>query len=501
MNDQFQKLITRLGEHEDFQCAAHVLSWDQQTYMPPGGAETRAAVLATLRRTAHEIFISDEIGQLLDDLEPQAAGMDYDSFEASLIRATRRRYDKLRKVPPDLIARISKAGTLGHAAWEKARENSDFDAFLPNLEEIVALNIERAEALGYEDRIYDALLDRFEPEIKTAQVEALFNEMKAGLVPLVQAIAERQDAVDDSVFDQDFEVDKQWDFGIEVITRIGFDFEHGRQDRSAHPFTTSFTPADVRLTTRLFPDQFKSALFGSIHEAGHGMYEQGIDRAFDRTTLSNTRSLGAHESQSRMWENIVGRSRGFWTFWLPRLKEYFPAQLEGIEVEGFYRAVNRVKPSLIRVEADEVTYNLHIFLRFEIENLILEGKVKLTDLPELWMAKMEEYLGVRPPNDADGVLQDVHWSGGLIGYFPTYSLGNLLASQFYAQAVSELPEIPSQIERGEFAPLLNWMRQKIHRHGDKYTVTELVERITGGPIRTEPFLDYIRGKYTGIYGL
>jgi carboxypeptidase Taq len=325
--------------------------------------------------------------------------------------------------------------------------------------------------------------------------------MKAGLVPLVRAIADRAGAVDDSIFDQAFDVGRQWDFGLQVITRLGFDLERGRQDRSAHPFTTSFSPADVRFTTRLSPHRFKTALFGSIHECGHGLYEQGIPLDLARTPLADVRSLGVHESQSRMWENVVGRSRGFWTYWLPRLKDYFPTQLDGVSVEYFYRAINRVRPSLIRVEADEVTYNLHIFLRFEIENLMLERKVKLADLPELWNDKMEEYLGVRPPDDADGVLQDVHWSAGYLGYFPTYSLGNLLAAQFYAQAVSELPDIPAQIEQGEFAPLLAWMRERIHAHGAKYTPRQLVERVTGGPLDPGPFLAYVQAKYTDIYGL
>jgi carboxypeptidase Taq len=286
-----------------------------------------------------------------------------------------------------------------------------------------------------------------------------------------------------------------------VVKRIGFDFERGRQDRSAHPFTTSFTPSDVRLTTRLNANQLKMGLFGSIHEAGHGMYEQGLDRALDRTPLSDGASGGVHESQSRMWENVVGRSRAFWTFWLPRLKEYYPGQLQGVDVETFYRAINRVRPSFIRVEADEVTYNLHIFLRFEIENLMLEGKVRVADLPELWDARMEAYLGIRPPDPAQGVLQDIHWSGGMFGYFPSYSLGNLLAAQLYCQAEDERPGIPDEIGSGEFGSLLGWMQEKVHAHGAKYTPNELVQRITGGPIRTEPFLDYVRGKYTEIYGL
>jgi carboxypeptidase Taq len=499
--NKFEELTTRLNEISDLQATISLLSWDQQVYMPPGGAKARAEQRSTLARIAHEKLVCDEIGQLLDDLEAELSGLDFDSYEASLVRVTRRRYDRERKLSADLVARLTRARALGRVAWEKARKASDFRAFQPNLEQILDLTIEMAEALGYKDRMYDALLDRFEPQMKAAQVETLFDEMKAGLLPLVQAIAERQEVVDDSVLTQEFDEDGQWDFGLEVIQRLGFDFDCGRQDRTAHPFTTSFSPGDVRLTTRVFRDHVKSALFASIHEAGHGMYNQGFDRALDRTLLSRGASLGVHESQSRLWENVVGRSRGFWTFWLPRLKAYFPAQLDGVDVETFYRAVNRVRPSLIRVEADEVTYNFHIFLRFEIENLMLEGKVQVGDLPELWNAKMEECLGIRPPDDADGVLQDVHWSGGMIGYFPTYSLGNLLAAQFYNLAVADLPDIPAQIERGEFAPLFDWMRKKIHNPGAKYTPEELVQRITGGPIRTAPFLDYVRTKYTELYGL
>jgi carboxypeptidase Taq len=499
--NKLDQLTAQMGKIADMQAAVALLGWDQQTYMPPGGAESRAMQLSTLTKTAHDWFISDEFGQLLEDLEAEASELDYDSYEASLLRVARRNYDQQRKLPSALVGELTRASSLGQAAWQQARAESDFRQFEPHLVKILELTRQKAEALGYEDRIYDALLDQYEPEMKTAQVETLFGEMKAGLVPLVQAIAKRRDTVDASVFTQEFDVDKQWDFGVEVIKRIGFDFEHGRQDRAAHPFTTSFTPADVRLTTRLAPEQFKMALFASIHEAGHGMYEQGLDRAFDRTVLSNCSSLGVHESQSRMWENVVGRSQGFWTFWLPRLKQIFPRQLEGLGVEAFYQAVNRVEPSLIRVEADEVTYNLHIMLRFEIENMMMEGKVKVVDLPDLWNAKMQEYLGILPPDDAQGVLQDVHWSVGYIGYFPTYSLGNLLAAQFYGQAVSEQPSIPAQIEQGEFGPLFAWMRAKIHKPSAKYTPSELVERVTGGPIRTQPFLDYVGAKYAEIYGL
>lgn len=501
MNAKFEELRTRLGEIFDLRSAAAVLAWDQQTYMPPAGAEARAAQLTTLVRTAHEWLVVDEIGQLLDDLEDELGDVDQDSFEASLLRIARRDYDRERKLPANLVARLAQATSLGQAVWQRARAASDFAMFRPHLETIVDLTIQKAKALGFEDRIYDALLDEYEPAMRTAELEQLFDEMKAGLVPLVQAIGQRQDAVDDSVLRQVYDEAGQWEFGLEVVRRIGFDLERGRQDRSAHPFTTSFTPSDVRLTTRLHRSQLKMGLFGSIHEAGHGMYEQGLDRVLDRTPLSDGASGGMHESQSRMWENVVGRSRAFWAFWLPRLKDYFPGQLQGVDVETFYRAINRVTPSTIRVEADEVTYNLHIFLRFEIENLMLEGKIRLAELPELWDAKMEEYLGIRPPDAAQGVLQDIHWSGGMFGYFPSYSLGNLLASLLYRQAVRECPGIPDEIRFGEFSSLLNWMREKVHAHGAKFTPGELVQHITGGPIRTAPFLDYVWGKYAEIYGL
>lgn len=501
METKIETLRTHLGEVADFGSAGAILGWDQQTYMPPGAVEARAQMASTLSRTAHERFVADEVGQLLEELAPWAEQQDYDSFEASLVRVTRREYDRRRKVPADLVARMARARGLAHAAWEKARPADDFSLFQPHLEKMVGLNIELAEALGYEDRRYDALLDRFEPEMKAAQVERLFDEMKEGLRPLVAAIAERQGAVDDAVLHRAYDEEKQWAFLNELAGRLGFDWEHGRQDRSAHPFTTSFTPADVRFTTRIHRDQLNSALFASIHETGHALYEQGLPLDLARTPLCDGASMAVHESQSRMWENVVGRSRPFWRYWLPRLRERFPHQLEGVSVEEFYRAVNRVEPSLIRVEADEMTYNMHIFLRFEIEQLMLNEQVAIADLPELWNDKMEEYLGIRPESDTNGVLQDVHWAGGMMGYFPTYALGNLLAAQFYAHALADVPDLPEHYERGEFAPLLDWLRATIHVHGNKYTPAELVQRVTGGPISTEPFLAYVQTKYGEIYDL
>jgi carboxypeptidase Taq len=501
MNTKLAQLQERLGKIYDVHAAVGVLGWDQQTYMPAGGAAARAQQKATLTAIAHEWLVADETGRLLEDLETELAGLDYDSYEASLLRVARRHYDRQTKLPSKLVADLARATGLAQPAWGKARAQADFASFAPHLSEILDLTRQKAEALGYQDRIYDPLLDHFEPQLKTTQVEVLFSELRDGLVPLVRAIAGRQDAIDDSFLCEEFDEEKQWAFGLEVIKRLGFDFAHGRQDRAVHPFTSSFSPSDVRLTTRVSADNLRMALFATIHEAGHGMYDQGFDRAFDRTPLSDATSMGMHESQSRLWENMVGRSRRFWTFWLPRLKDYFPRQLEGIGVEAFYRAVNRVQPTLIRVEADEVTYNLHIMLRFEIENLMVEGKVAVSDLPELWNTRMREYLGLEPPSDREGVLQDVHWSLGYIGYFPTYTLGNLLAAQFYNQAVSMVPAIPDQIEHGEFSALFAWMREKIHTPGAKYTPVEHVRRVTGGPLQTGPFLDYIRQKYAEIYDL
>lgn len=501
MEEKLQELKTRLGEIHDLNKAAALLGWDQQTYMPPGGAAARAEQLATLQKTAHNWFITDEIGELLEALSGDGAGWDYDSDEVSLVRVTARDYEKARKVPGELVAEFARVTALAYEAWAKAREQSDFSMFQPHLEKIVELNVRLAEALGYEDRIYDPLLDQFEPEMKTSQVAAIFDDLKAELLPLVKVISERVDAVDDSVLHLTYEEQKQWDFGVEVIKDFGFDFARGRQDKSVHPFTTSFAINDVRLTTRIDPKYLPTALFGTLHECGHGLYEQGISQGLGRTPLDDGTSLGVHESQSRMWENLVGRSSQFWSHYFPHLQAVFPDQLSGVDMETFYRAINRVEPSLIRVEADEVTYNLHILLRFELENEMLEGKVKVADVPEAWNAKMDTYLGIVPPNDAQGVLQDIHWSGGALGYFPTYSLGNLISVQFFDQAQAEIPSLYDQIAAGQFGELLNWLREKVHRHGRKYTPAELVKQVTGNDLTAANYITYIKTKFSEIYTL
>lgn len=500
MQEKLEVLNAKLKDIKNLQAAEAVLGWDQQVFMPPGGAEARAEQLATLSKLSHEMFITDEIGTLLSDLAQ--AGFPYDSDEASLIRVVRRDYDKARKLPSALVAEMSRTFSLGQQIWTKARANQDFAHFQEILTKIVDLNIQVAEAFGYEDCLYDALLDQFEPGLKTADVNRVFGELKAELVPLVQAIAARADQVDDSILKQEFDETAQWDFGLIPLKAIGFDMERGRQDKSVHPFTTNFSINDVRITTRVHRDLFPSALFSTLHEGGHAMYEQNSDPALEGSFLAGGTSLGVHESQSRLWENVLGRSREFWQFYYPQLQEFFPAQLKNVSLDTFYRAINKVEPSLIRVEADEVTYNLHIFLRFELEQALLEKRLVVADLPEAWNAKMQESLGLTPSNDALGVLQDIHWSGGMMGYFPTYTLGNVLSLQFYQQTLRDIPDLPEQFSRGEFGALLAWFTDKIHRSGRKFTANELVQRITGAEgIQARPYLDYIKRKYTEIYGL
>ncbi len=501
MKDKWQELRRRLAQVQNIHHASALLGWDQQTYMPPKGAGGRADQLGTLDKLAHEELTSDEIGRLLEELSPEADKLEYDSDEASLIRVTKRDYEKACRVPAELVEEISRTSALGIEAWEKAREASSFKIFQPLLEKIVDLEIQLAEHLGYQDRMYDALLDQYEPGMKTAQVQKIFDELKKDLVPLVRAIGEKSGRVDNGCLHREFNPQKQLAFGEQVIKQYGFDFEAGRQDLSAHPFTTGFGLGDVRITTRVDDRYLPMALFGTLHESGHALYDQGYRPELEGTPLAGGASLGVHESQSRMWENLVGRSRGFWKYWFPHLRQVFPAQLADQDAESFYRAVNQVKPSFIRVEADEVTYNLHIMLRFELENALVEKKIKVSDIPEAWGSKMKEYLDLVPVNDAEGSLQDIHWSLASLGYFPTYSLGNLFSVQLFNQALKDVPEIPSQIENGQFSGLLNWLRNNLHQHGRKFTLEELAMRITGKPLETQSYLDYLHRKYGEIYGL
>lgn len=498
--DNYDALLARLAQIGHIGTASAVLGWDQQCYMPPGGAEERAEQLAVLGTIAHEMFTADETGRLLDAAEREAADAAPDSDPALTLRVVRRDFDKATKLPASLVAALAKETTLAHEVWVKARTESDWQQFAPTVEKLLDLSRQVAEAYGYEDRPYDALLDQYEPGMKTRDVERVFGELRPGLVALVKELGDAPQ-VDDWPLRRDFDEDTQKRFGEAVIGKMGFDFTRGRQDRAVHPFCTSFGRNDVRITTRFDKNWLPMALMGTIHETGHALYEQGFAPKDDHTPLSGAASLGFHESQSRLWENIVGRSRAFWNVYYPDLKRHFPGVLDDVSVDAFYRAVNKVEPSLIRVEADEVTYCLHIMLRFEMEKGLLDGSIPVGDVPAAWNAKMREYLGITPPNDAEGCLQDVHWSGAMFGYFPTYALGTILSAQLFETAVKQNPSIPADLARGEFDSLLAWLRENVHRAGRRWLPAELVQRACGEPAQSRSYLEYLNAKFRGVYGL
>ncbi len=499
MEKKIEQLKTILAEISDLSYTAALLGWDQQTYMPPGGAEARGNQLALLGRLVHERVTSPELGKLLDELKPYAASLDPDLDDARLVKVTARGYEKAVRVPTKHVVEFSQATTLGQQAWVEARAKSNFSIFRPHLEKIVALRQEYASFFPNFEHPYDALLDDFEPNMKTADVKAIFDSLRPKQVELIKAIAGKPQ-VDDSFLHQPFDEKKQLDFGVEVITKFGYDWNRGRQDKAPHPFTTGFSINDVRITTRVAPDFLNSMLFSTMHECGHALYELGAAPELERTGLEGGASLAVHESQSRMWENLVGRSFPFWQCFYPRLQEIFP-QLAGVPLEKFYKGINKVQPSLIRVEADEATYNLHIMLRLELEIALIEGKVAAKDMPAIWNAKTQEYLGVTPPSDDKGVLQDIHWSGGAIGYFSTYALGNLVSVQLWEKINQDIPDLVEQIRQGKFETLLGWLREKIHRHGAKFEPQELVQKVTGSKIDPAPYMRYLTKKYSEIYNL
>jgi carboxypeptidase Taq len=492
----YQNLLARLGEISQFANAAAVLGWDQQCYMPSGGALPRANQLAALSKLCHELFVSDETRQLLEAAEAERHSSDSD--EGLCLRAVRRDFDKSAKLPTALVETLSRETALGHEVWVKARAENDFGHFAPTLQKLLDLSKQVAECYGYTEHIYDALLDQYEPGMKTSEVKRIFAELRDGLIAILK-ITQSQPQVSDACLRRDFNEATQLVFSESVARHLGFDFTRGRQDKAVHPFCTSFTRYDVRITTRTDKNWLPCALMGTIHETGHGLYEQGFAEKDDDTPLASATSLGFHESQSRLWENIIGRSKPFWTIFYPELKAGFPGVLDDIALSDFYRAINKVEPSLIRVEADEVTYCLHIMIRFEIEQALIDGSLTVDALPAAWNAKYEQYLGITPPNDAEGCLQDVHWSGAMFGYFPTYALGTMLASQLFEAAVAAKPEIQSELAVGEFGTLLGWLRTNIHEPGRRYLPTELVERVCKKPMSATPYLNYLEKKYRDVY--
>jgi len=501
METKLQKLRSHLIEINDLKSAAALLSWDQSTYMPPGGAAARARHLATLRRLAHEKFTDPTIGKLLEDLRPYEESLPYDSDEASLIRVTRREYERAVKVPPSFMAQLSSHTAETYQVWAEARPTNDFAVVQPYLEKTLDLSRQLADFFPGYEHIADPLIDFPDYGMKASTICALFTELHEQLVPLVQEIT-AQPAVDNSCLRQSFSEAQQLAFGLEIVKRLGYDFDRGREDKTLHPYTTKFSLGDVRITTRVRENDLSEALFSTIHEAGHALYEQDIRPDFEGTPLAKGTSAGVHESQSRLWENIVGRSLGLWKFFYPRLQAVFPDQLKPVSLDTFYRAINKVERSLIRTDADEVTYNLHIMLRFGFEMDLLEGRLAVRDLPEAWRERFKADLGIIPPDDRDGVLQDMHWYDGVIGgAFQGYTLGNILSAQFFEAALLAHPEIPAEIEEGEFGTLHGWLKENIYQHGSKYTATELVERATGGPMSIEPYIRYLRTKYGELYGL
>lgn len=500
MSDDFERLRSRLATVRDLEAAQSVLSWDQETYMPEGGAEARARQISTLSQLAHETFTDAQTGELLNRLRAGAEEEPYDSFKASLLRVTKRNYEQATRIPSELVAKLAQTTSRAKQAWKKARTTDDFSVFEPHLEQIVQLTIEKAEALGYEEVRYDALLDQYEPGMTTKQVQRIFAPLREDLVPVVERLASHANT-NGSPLHRTYDEQGQWDFGMAVLEDIGYDLTRGRQDRSAHPFTTMFSIDDVRITTRFKEDDLSTGFFSTLHEAGHALYEQGIDPSLEGTPLAEGASLGIHESQSRLWENMIGRSRPFWEHYLPALKHRFGEELAEISLDAFYRASNVVTPSLIRVESDEVTYNLHIMVRFEIEQALINEEITAAEVPEVWRQTMSDYLGIVPENHAEGALQDIHWSLGALGYFPTYALGNLMAAQLFEKIQEDLPDLEQQVSSGRFEELLDWLRSHIHQHGRKFTGGELLERVTGAKLSAEPWLRYVREKYGKLYGV
>jgi carboxypeptidase Taq len=501
VEERLGELKRRLLEISDLGAAGAVLGWDQATYMPRGGAAARARQVAMLNRLAHERLTDPGLGRLLDGLAAFAANAPRESTVASLIRVARRDYERAIRVPSEFVARWSEASSASSDAWRRARPANDFAAMRPFLERGLDFSREYARYVGPYRHIADPLIDGPDPGMTVAGVRALFDALRTELVPMVRVITGQQ-SVDDSCLRGHFPEARQLDFGFEVIKRFGYDLDRGRLDKTPHPFMTRFSAGDVRITTRVKEHDLSEALFSTLHEAGHALYEQGVDPVLDGTPLGCGASAGVHESQSRLWENVVGHSRGFWEHFYPKLCDTFPDHFRGVPLKTFYRAINKVSRSLIRTDADEVTYNLHVMLRFDLELDLLEGRLAVEDLPEAWRARFEADFGLTPPDDRDGCLQDVHWYRGAVGgRFQGYTIGNILSAQFYGAALQAHPDIPQEIARGEFGTLRAWLRQQVYRHGRKLEPNALIVRATGSPMTITPYLAYLRAKYGEIYEL
>lgn len=487
---------------------AETLAWDERTNLPPGGAEYRGEQLAYLAREIHRRRTAPQVGEWLQSL----AGQDLSNIDADAdadVREMRREYERRRMLPEALVSELARLTVEGQQVWAQARQANDFASFRPVLERIVARKREEAEALrgggadtsGGGESLYDALLEDYEPGATAAKMATLFAALRDALAPLVKSVVESGREAPTEILRRLYPIEAQRQFSIFAAKRIGFDFDRGRIDVSAHPFCSGIAPSDCRLTTRYSERLFPNAFFGTLHESGHGLYEQGLRKERHGLPSGTYLSLGIHESQSLMWENFVGRSRGFWRYFFPAAQGAFPEALGDVDAEAFYFAINGVRPSLIRVDADQATYSLHVIVRFELEMALLDGSLAVSDLPGAWNEKYRKYLGVESPTDSDGVLQDVHWSAGLFGYFPTYTLGHLNGAQLFEQARNDLGDLDEQFARCEFRPLLDWLREKVHRVGRTCSSTELIERVTGRPLSQEPFLTHLRRRLGPLYGI
>ena len=501
-DELYNSLTQQLRDAALISSCGSVLSWDEQTYMPTNGSALRADQLGLLAGLAHERSTSPKIGELLSELEQQTDLGEPDSDRAVNVREAIRNYDRQTKLPRRLVEELSRTTTLSQQAWIEAREDSEFAEFLPWLEKMIGLKREEAQAVGYGSGVpYDALLDDYEPGMTAAELEQVFLPLREDLVKLVSEIHHSSRRPNLEILARHYPKTPQVVLAEGASKAIGFDFDAGRIDESAHPFCSGFGPGDCRLTTRYNDHHFNSAFFGVLHESGHGIYDQGLPTDSFGLGIGQAASVGIHESQSRLWENFVGRSRPFWHYMFPTAKTAFPKALGDVSLEDFYFAINDVRPSLIRVEADEVTYNLHIMLRFEIEEHLISGSLKPADVPGVWNEKFHSYFGLTVPNDAQGCLQDIHWSAGLFGYFPTYALGNMYAAQLYVAAERALGDFNEQFSHGRFKPLKSWLNENIHRHGKRYPAKKLVENVTGQTLSHEPLIAHLRSKYSELYHL
>lgn len=501
MESKLQMLKTRLAEISQIQNAAALLGWDQMTFMPSGGATARGQQLAVLERLAHEKAISPELGQILNELQKTCRQWPEDSDEARLIANASRDYEKAVKIPPEFSAIFVAHTAETYEVWTKARAENRFEIVKPYLQKSLDLSRQMADFFPDYQHIADPLIDQLDEGLTVAVIRPLFADLRRELAPLVRRIIACP-VMDDSILRQDFPEHRQLQFGRDVAERLGYDFTRGRLDQSPHPFTTNFSCNDVRITTRVNPRYLADCLFSIIHETGHALYEQGVNPEYESTSLAGGTSMSVHESQSRLWENLVGRSTHFWSYFYPKLQEVFPEQLMNVSFNQFYRAINKVEPSFIRTDADELTYNLHVMIRFDLEIAMLEGKLSVEDLPEAWNARYQADLGIIPSNDRLGVLQDMHWFSGTIGgYFQSYTLGNILSAQIFETALIDHPQIPAEMEQGRFTTLHTWLKKHLYHHGRKYSANELIIRVTGNPLQINPYVNYLKNKYERLYQL